>query len=155
MATGEGAEYLDPAFNYIDIFESGVTSFGDTRAQDSFEVLKSEDAANKKYRRLNLKENKVAGGLVINGVAQVQEFTLLTKYAFDVSEFKDKLLDPAFSPVDTLRKRQKEAAALGLPVEGKVLQKMRCTRCGYIMIGEIPENCPLCGAPKEEFEPID
>ncbi len=32
----------------------------------------------------------------------------------------------------------------------------RCTVCGYIHEGsEPPESCPVCGVPKEEFEPID
>jgi rubrerythrin len=29
-----------------------------------------------------------------------------------------------------------------------------CTNCGYSVEGEIPESCPDCGAPKEEFESV-
>ena len=32
----------------------------------------------------------------------------------------------------------------------------RCTVCGYIHEGdEPPEECPVCGAPKEAFERIE
>lgn len=29
-----------------------------------------------------------------------------------------------------------------------------CKVCGYPAIGEPPEKCPICGAPKEEFYPV-
>lgn len=36
------------------------------------------------------------------------------------------------------------------------MNSWRCTRCGYIHEGnEPPERCPICGAPKEMFEPYD
>jgi len=35
------------------------------------------------------------------------------------------------------------------------MKKWRCKICGYIHEGEEPpEECPLCGAPKEEFEEV-
>lgn len=37
------------------------------------------------------------------------------------------------------------------------MKRWRCTRCGYIHIGDSPpEVCPMpdCGAPAEEFEEI-
>lgn len=33
--------------------------------------------------------------------------------------------------------------------------KYRCTVCGYIAEGEIPEKCPQCGAPASAFVPVD
>jgi rubrerythrin len=34
-------------------------------------------------------------------------------------------------------------------------KKWRCTVCGYIHEGaEPPDECPLCGAPKEDFEEV-
>lgn len=27
-----------------------------------------------------------------------------------------------------------------------------CKRCGYIAFGEPPQNCPICNAPKQDFE---
>lgn len=29
-----------------------------------------------------------------------------------------------------------------------------CTACGYVSDGKLPENCPICGAPKAKFEKI-
>jgi rubrerythrin len=29
-----------------------------------------------------------------------------------------------------------------------------CTNCGYSVEGEVPESCPDCGAPKEDFESV-
>ncbi|WP_424511428.1 rubredoxin-like domain-containing protein [Rubrobacter taiwanensis] len=29
-----------------------------------------------------------------------------------------------------------------------------CTRCGYRAEGELPERCPECGAPREEFDEV-
>ncbi len=32
------------------------------------------------------------------------------------------------------------------------MKKWKCTVCGYIHTGEAPpDNCPICGAPKEKF----
>lgn len=46
---------------------------------------------------------------------------------------------------------------LGRDAEGKqVHNKWKCRICGYIHEGpEPPEVCPVCGAGKEDFEPID
>ncbi|MDP2720181.1 MAG: rubredoxin [Dehalococcoidia bacterium] len=34
--------------------------------------------------------------------------------------------------------------------------KWRCKVCGYIHVGEEPpEICPVCGAPKDQFEKIE
>ena len=30
-----------------------------------------------------------------------------------------------------------------------------CSVCGYVSDGELPEQCPICGAPKEKFRGID
>jgi rubrerythrin len=30
-----------------------------------------------------------------------------------------------------------------------------CQVCGYTVEGEAPDNCPICGAPKEKFKPVD
>lgn len=36
------------------------------------------------------------------------------------------------------------------------MKKWRCTRCGYIHEGDTPpEVCPICGAPKDMFEPYE
>lgn len=36
------------------------------------------------------------------------------------------------------------------------MKKWKCTVCGYIHIGdEPPEKCPVCGAPKEKFIPLN
>lgn len=36
------------------------------------------------------------------------------------------------------------------------IKKWRCLVCGYIHEGETPpDECPVCGAPKEEFEPVE
>jgi rubrerythrin len=29
-----------------------------------------------------------------------------------------------------------------------------CTNCGYHIEGELPEKCPDCGAPREDFESV-
>ncbi len=29
-----------------------------------------------------------------------------------------------------------------------------CTRCGYRVEGELPEKCPDCGAPTEDFDEV-
>ncbi len=35
------------------------------------------------------------------------------------------------------------------------MKKWVCTVCGYIHEGEEPpEECPVCGAPKEDFEEV-
>jgi len=37
----------------------------------------------------------------------------------------------------------------------RLVEKWRCTVCGYIHDGtEPPEKCPNCGAPKEKFEEL-
>lgn len=34
--------------------------------------------------------------------------------------------------------------------------KYRCETCGYVHIGDPPpEICPVCGAGKEKFKPLD
>ncbi|UCH32495.1 MAG: rubrerythrin family protein [Candidatus Bathyarchaeota archaeon] len=30
-----------------------------------------------------------------------------------------------------------------------------CTTCGYVSDGKLPENCPICGAPKTKFQSVD
>jgi rubrerythrin len=35
------------------------------------------------------------------------------------------------------------------------MEKYRCKSCGYFHIGPAPEKCPVCGAPKNFFEPYD
>jgi rubrerythrin len=30
-----------------------------------------------------------------------------------------------------------------------------CTVCGYVADGKLPENCPVCGAPKTKFEKVN
>ena len=30
-----------------------------------------------------------------------------------------------------------------------------CQVCGYTVEGEAPDNCPICGAPKVKFKPVD
>jgi rubrerythrin len=30
-----------------------------------------------------------------------------------------------------------------------------CQVCGYTVEGEAPDNCPICGAPKAKFKPVD
>lgn len=30
-----------------------------------------------------------------------------------------------------------------------------CQVCGYTVEGEAPDKCPICGAPKEKFKPVD
>ena len=30
-----------------------------------------------------------------------------------------------------------------------------CSVCGYVSDGELPDQCPICGAPKEKFRTID
>jgi rubrerythrin len=35
------------------------------------------------------------------------------------------------------------------------MEKYRCRSCGYFHIGPAPEKCPVCGAPKNFFEPYD
>jgi rubrerythrin len=34
------------------------------------------------------------------------------------------------------------------------LMNWACTVCGYSIEGELPEQCPDCGADKEEFENV-
>jgi len=35
------------------------------------------------------------------------------------------------------------------------MKKWKCTVCGYIHTGDAPpEKCPVCGAPKEKFVPV-
>ncbi len=34
-------------------------------------------------------------------------------------------------------------------------QAFKCNVCGYIQRGEAPDACPVCGAPKEAFEPFE
>lgn len=35
------------------------------------------------------------------------------------------------------------------------MKKWRCTRCGYVHEGDAPpKSCPVCGAPKDQFEPV-
>lgn len=29
-----------------------------------------------------------------------------------------------------------------------------CTNCGYRVEGELPETCPDCGAPREDFDEV-
>lgn len=33
-----------------------------------------------------------------------------------------------------------------------MLQKYRCSGCGYLHIGPAPERCPVCGAPRTAFK---
>jgi len=30
-----------------------------------------------------------------------------------------------------------------------------CTLCGYVSDGTLPDECPICGAPKEQFTHFD
>jgi rubrerythrin len=30
-----------------------------------------------------------------------------------------------------------------------------CGICGYVSDGELPDECPICGAPKEKFRRVD
>jgi len=36
-----------------------------------------------------------------------------------------------------------------------MVEKYRCSGCGYFHIGPAPDTCPVCGAPKEAFAPYD
>lgn len=45
--------------------------------------------------------------------------------------------------------------ALNAIQEGKDIETEEiavCKGCGFTMVGEIPERCPICGAPKSRFE---
>ena len=46
---------------------------------------------------------------------------------------------------------------LGKDAEGqKVHNKWKCKICGYIHEGpEPPDECPVCGASRDDFEPVD
>jgi rubrerythrin len=39
--------------------------------------------------------------------------------------------------------------------EGREAAYHVCTVCGYVVDGLLPENCPICGALREKFEPFD
>jgi len=30
-----------------------------------------------------------------------------------------------------------------------------CNVCGYIHVGVAPDECPICGAPKDKFRKVD
>ncbi|RLG09165.1 rubrerythrin family protein [Candidatus Pacearchaeota archaeon] len=49
-----------------------------------------------------------------------------------------------------LYKEAKEAVEKGKDIEIKEIYI--CPVCGYTHIGEPPEKCPICGAPKEKFK---
>lgn len=36
-----------------------------------------------------------------------------------------------------------------------MVERYRCSNCGYLHIGPAPEVCPVCGAPKTSFEPYE
>ena len=49
----------------------------------------------------------------------------------------------------SIYKKAKEAADKGGDMDAKPIHV--CTVCGFTMEGVAPENCPICGAPKEKF----
>lgn len=36
-----------------------------------------------------------------------------------------------------------------------MVEKYRCRGCGYFHVGPAPEHCPVCGAPRNMFEPYE
>lgn len=49
-----------------------------------------------------------------------------------------------------LYKQAKEAVAAGKDVDLGVVYV--CVTCGYTGVGEVPDKCPLCNAPKDKFQ---
>jgi len=45
--------------------------------------------------------------------------------------------------------------AMGHLMEEKDTTYYVCTVCGYVSDGVLPENCPVCGVPKEKFEKFE
>lgn len=53
-----------------------------------------------------------------------------------------------------------EGAAVGIahptkPAASSAASSYRCTLCGYVAEGALPEKCPVCGAGRDRFETID
>ena len=49
-------------------------------------------------------------------------------------------------------------AALDMLEKGQEAEEKQfhvCQICGYTVEGEAPDKCPVCGAPKNMFKPID
>lgn len=50
----------------------------------------------------------------------------------------------------TLYKQARESVGDGKDVD--LRQVHVCSACGYTGVGEVPDKCPLCGAPRERFQ---
>ena len=66
--------------------------------------------------------------------------------SFDLANQVEKIHHGLFkAALDMLEKKQ--------ALEDKTFYV--CQVCGYTVEGEAPDNCPICGAPKVKFKPVD
>ncbi|MGB9631543.1 MAG: rubrerythrin family protein [Candidatus Methanodesulfokora sp.] len=78
---------------------------------------------------------------VYNEVARMQreaEAERSTRYALEAEKIHADLYEKAIEAVKSERDFEGEKVYV-------------CPICGFISVGEAPEKCPICGAPKEKF----
>ncbi len=68
-----------------------------------------------------------------------EEAALVFSQARDVEEGHARLYKKALDHLIALRKTEYYV----------------CTICGYVSDGKLPENCPICGAPKRKLRKVD
>ena len=86
--------------------------------------------------------------------ANVEEYPKLIK---DASEEGLKATEDAFSQARDVESRHAELykKAMNDMLSDRQTQYYVCHVCGYISEDEAPENCPVCGADRENFKLVD
>jgi NAD(P)H-nitrite reductase large subunit len=86
------------AMNAVQILDTPTISFGTTNPPpgDGYTVLSRLDRETGVYRKIVLKENRVAGVILINSIERAGIFGMLIREKVDVSPFKSEMLDDDF-----------------------------------------------------------
>ncbi|HEY6871112.1 MAG TPA: FAD-dependent oxidoreductase [Geobacteraceae bacterium] len=86
------------AMNSIEFFKVSTISMGITNPSDpaEYEVLTYLDAENYQYRKIVLKDNLLAGAVLVGNVDRAGIFAGLIREKVDVTPFREQLLAPDF-----------------------------------------------------------
>ncbi|MFP4029649.1 MAG: NAD(P)/FAD-dependent oxidoreductase [Candidatus Brocadiia bacterium] len=117
MAGGEENYAGGLAMNSVDVFGLPTISVGLTNPEsDEFEILQLADEADKSYRKIVLKDNRVVGAIFIGCIDRAGIVTGLIREEVDVSDFKEHLLTDDFGLV-SLPKDYRKHVVSGLGIE--------------------------------------
>jgi rubrerythrin len=86
--------------------------------------------------------------------------TMYPGFIADAQEEDEKMAVMTFDSANKVEKvhQEKYAEALKKVEAGEDIEEKEyyvCSVCGNLFDGELPDNCPICNAPKEKFVKID